>query len=449
MYRNLLIIFALAAGLAALLIWQPWRGESELPPRIYDRLPEAEIIGVSNVLELSSSLSETMFYYKIPFRDFISPDFILSQGKNYGLDVQSPVFFFMNEEDNLPDDWGVMLSVRDSSKVREGIDHLKKFMEIKTREVHKTPVYSSPEYNAHIVYGDDWIFLYHGNHLATILKSVVFAKHNEISPRWRAFVNENTDAAVGLVASITSDKFDKYGIESAKIALSNDSSSLIFNTSITQFDSLPFQTKEAGFSYDPQEFTKYLVNLHFDIDKLRKRPNAPIYKGLKEVGAKVGFPVEKFLNAWEGDVAFRQGGIETIREKYIESELDENFNITEVTKYRNVKVSGFSLYLSMNEQLPPLVDQLQSKGILTGNGQKYRLLFSPPLRMHTSDSALVFHTSKYRPELLKDSVNNVMWSFNYTPVQFYLDSTSAKTVFGRIQLPLKKIISDNIPELER
>lgn len=171
MYRNLLIIFALAVSLTLLLVWRPWRIEHELPPSLYDRLPEAEVIGVSNVLELSSSLSKTLFYYKIPFRDLISPEFILSQGKNYGLDVQSPVYFFMNEEEYLPKDWGIMATVRDSSKVGLGVESLKKFMSIKTLVVHDVTIYTAPEHNAYFVYGDNWFLLYQGKEFMPILKT--------------------------------------------------------------------------------------------------------------------------------------------------------------------------------------------------------------------------------------------------------------------------------------
>ena len=446
MYRNLLIIFILAGLLAGLLIWKPWLGRDDPAPRIYDRLPEADVIGVSNILELSASLSETLFYYKIPFRDLMSPDFILSQGKNYGLDVQSQVFFFANEENNTPDDWGIMVSVRDSSKVRKGIEHLQKFIPIQTRRLHKTTVYSSPEHNAYMVYGDDWMLIYQGDHLSTILDRVLFARHNEISPRWRAFVNENSKENYGLVAAFASDKLSEYGISSVHVTLSNDSSNLIFNTSITQIDSLSFQTKTSGPAYGAQEFTKHLINLHFNVDRLRNHPNDPVYKGMKDLGSRVGFPLDKFLNAWEGDVAFRQGGIETIQERFIESEFDEDFNITEVSKYRNVKVSGFSLYLSMNNAVNEFIVQLEKKGILTQFDKKYRLLFSPPLHMNKDANSLIFHTSKYPPEISTDSISHVMWTFNYVPVMFYIDSTSTKTVFGRIQLPLKKIVSDNIPQ---
>lgn len=230
--------------------------------------------------------------------------------------------------------------------------------------------------------------------------------------------------------------------------MKNDSSSLIFNTAVTHKDSLSFQARFSGPAFSSQEFTKRLVNLHVDIDKLRTNTNDPVYKLLNKLGEKVSFPFDAFMNAWEGDVAFRQGGIEIIKERYIESELDENFNITEVTKYRNVKVSGFALYLSMNGRVHDLISQLRKKGILTQDSNKFRLLFSPPLRMHSSDSSLLFHTSTYRPEIYQESNNSVRWTFNYTPVQFFIDSTSTKTVFGKIQVPLKKIIKDNLPALE-
>ncbi|MBL1279424.1 MAG: hypothetical protein COA33_004095 [Fluviicola sp.] len=34
------------------------------------------------------------------------------------------------------------------------------------------------------------------------------------------------------------------------------------------------------------------------------------------------------------------------------------------------------------------------------------------------------------------------WSFDYTPVEFYIDSTSTKVIYGRIRVPLKKIVRD-------
>ncbi len=446
MFRKLFLIFLLAAALAALLIWKPWRALDEEPPRIYDRLPEADVIGISNILELSGSLSKTMFYYKIPMRDVVSPGFILSQGKQYGLDVQSPVFFFINEKDRLPDDWGILMSVRDSSKVREGIIHLQKFMRVTPLDIHKTTIYQAPDYGAYMVYGSDWMLLYKGDHLEKVLNRVMLARHNEISPRWREFVNKYYKSDIRLVASLQSDEFEEFGIASAGVSLSNDSTGLIFTTYITQKDSLAFQARPYGPSYGQQEYTRYAVNLHFDVERLKRATQDPLYKVLKNYSGRVGFPLEQFLDTWEGNIAFRQGGLETIKEKYIESELDENFNITEVTKTRNVKISGFSLYLSTNQNCSRFLAQLSNKGILTESDSRYRLLFSPPLHMHRSDTSLVFHTSTYAPKMYADSSNSILWSYNYTPIEFVVDSTSTRTLYGKVRLPLRKIISDNIPE---
>lgn len=446
MGRKFFLIFLSAAGLAVLLILKPWQNSDEKPPRIYDRLPEADVIGISNILELSESLSKTMFYYKVPFRDLLSPGFILSQGKNYGLDVQSPVFFFVNENDFAPDDWGIMVSVRDSSKVRKGIEHLQKFVKVESNELYKTKVYNSSEHNFQMAYGADWMLIYRGDDLKRVLKHVLFAKHNEISPRWREFVNKYYKADIRLVASLQSKEFQELGIESAGVSLSNDSTGLIFTTFIQQVDTLSVQMRSSGPSYGFEEFTRNSINLHFNVNRLKQGPGDPLYQLMKKYGSRISFPLDDFLRAWEGDIAFRQGGFETVQETYIESELDENFNVSEVTKSRNVNVPGFALYLSMNDHSSTFLQQLRTRGIMTSSGGKNHLLFSPPLNMMRSDTSLSFSTSRHQRKLYLDSVSSVLWTYDYTPLEFIIDSTSVKTIFGKIRLPLRKILSDNIPE---
>jgi hypothetical protein len=162
------------------------------------------------------------------------------------------------------------------------------------------------------------------------------------------------------------------------------------------------------------------------------------------LGEKISFPVNDLMNAWEGDIAFRQGGIERVREKYIESELDENFNVTEVVRYKTVKVPGYSVYLSMNPTNRALIDKLLHKGIMTKQEGKYRMLFSPPLQMSQTDTSLMFHTSKFLPVLYPNSQNEILFTHKKTPYVIYLDSTNLKTLYGRLQIPLDRIISDNI-----
>ena len=445
MYRNTLIIIILAGGFALLLFFKPWQKEPKLPPRMEDRLPVADLIGQSDLLELSKSLSKTMFYFKLPFRDYLSPDFLLRQGKQYGVDIQKPVFFFANENMGGLEDWGVLFSIRDSSKIKDGINRLKKLILIKDTTIYNTNVYVSPKYNIYTSYDHNWMLVYTGEHFKKTLGEVVFAKRNEVKPKWRSFFNQETLDRAPIVAHLHSDLLKRYGIEYAAVSLTNDSSSVIFNVQITQFDSLSFQLKPTGAIFEKQEFSRNLINLHFDIERLRKTPNDPAYKAIRSFGSKVSFPVDDLLKAWEGDIAFRQGGFHTIKEKYIEFVFDDNFNVTEVEKYHDVKVSGFSLYMSVNENGESFLRKLFNKGIINKNEKKYRILYSPPVNLHQTDTSIFFHTGKYIPELFQDSTNSILWTINYTPVQFYIDSTDVKTVFGRIRVPLKKIVEDYIP----
>lgn len=447
MYRKVGLILLLTAVLGTLLYFQPWASKPE-KPRFLDRLPNAQIIGQSDLLELSKTLKSTAYFYKIPFREFISPDFILSQGKGYGLNVQAPVYFFGNEQNNQLNNWGVLVHVRDSSKIRQGIQTLIKLTDIYDTLIIDQPAYISSKGNLGISYGEDWLLVCSSNKLVTYINQVTAAKINDIPTRWKNFLQDSSFTDKAIVAQMESVRLKKLGIESILCAATNDSSSIMLHSAITQNDSLSFSLRETGPSLPAEEYTKHLINLHLDTDRLGENKKDPLYQLLKKVSAKVTFPLSDFLDTWDGDIAFRQGGIQIISEKYVTSELDENFNITEVEKYKRVKISGFSLYLSTNEKQQKMLSSLYKKGIITNDGKKVRLLYSPPMYLKKSDTSLLFHTSRYAPSTKTDSTQYGSSMYNYTPISFSIDSTKTKTFYGRIRLPLKKIINDNIPNHE-
>lgn len=351
----------------------------------------------------------------------------------------------MNESDNEVEDWGIMIAVRDSSKVRLGLEHLKKFTPVKRTTNLNTEVYFLSEYNLKLVYGKDWLMVYQGQHFPRTLNRVLRAQYNDITPRWREFVNKYYGSDIRLVASMVLEEFEDYGIESAGLSLNNDSTGLIFSAYVRQFDTLSFQMKSVGPSYSLQEYTRFAVNLHMDVNRLKSHPEDPVYKLMKKYSMKISFPLDHFLRTWEGDIAFREGGFETVKESYIESELDENFNVSEVVRTRDVRVPGFSLYISTNNYCPTFLQILRNKGILTTTDDRHRLLYSPPLTIQQSDSSLIFHSSRFQRGLMNDTINQVLWSINYTPIEFMVDSTTVRTVYGKVRLPLRKIVRDNIP----
>lgn len=443
MRKKIAIIIALALAFVALLVFRPWDWETHKEPRFFDRLPDADIIGKSDVLDISRTLSSVLYHYRVPYREFFSPEFILGQSKGFGIDLQKPVYFFANENEWEIESVGLMFITTDSSSVGAGIDRLDKLIGLKDTVVYNTTVYKYDKENLYFAYGKDWLLIYSGEGFKRTYHDILFAKINEIPPKWRSFLNKEYSAN-STIAQITTKNLENIGIQSILCSLSNDSTSLTVNAQINQFDTLSFQLKKPSWEFSSQEYTRNLGNFNFDIERLRNRPEDPIVLFLKNMGSKVSFPIRDLLNAWEGDLAFRQGGIQQIREKYIESELDENFNVTEVVKFRTVKVPGYSVYLSMNPLGRPLVSNLIEKGILTKNEKKYRMLFSPPLIMQQSDTSLMFHTGNFPPQLYQSDENKIMFTYEHAPYQLYLDSTTLKTLYGRIQIPLDKIVKDNL-----
>ncbi len=436
-------IIGLGLGLVALLYFKPWRNQVE-SPRFVDRLPMCEIIGKTNILSLSKDFIPAIYHHQIEFREFLSPEFILSQGKINGLNLQEPVFFFGNQAGGEIAEWGVMLQVADSSKIFSGIQRFEKMTPIKDSSMFEHKIFICPEYNLTMAYGKDWVLISDRKSFKKHFDHVVHAQLKSIYPRWRRFIEEKLYNDKPLQVNVDSEQLQEYGIASALFSASADSNSITLHTRLSHLDTIPFTLKPVGNSFERKEFTKRMINLHLNIDKFRTAKEHPLYLALKKLARKVSFPLDDFLATWQGNISFRQGGIQSISEPYIESELDENFNITEVTKYKEIKISGFALLLSMGNAKMAFMNRLFDKGILTRQGDKVRMLYYPPMIMLPSKNSMNFYTSSMRPKTVPDSSQYILWDYNYTPVLFTLDSIQAKISYGKINIGLHKLVNDQI-----
>ncbi len=441
MWRKLIFILLLASVFGALLFIKPWKKKEIERARIIDRLPISNIIGQSNLLNLAEELSKTLYFYQTPYRDILSPNIILSRSKRYGLDTQKPVYFFGN--DSLSgNEWGLLFSVLDEDKIHLGIQRVAKSITIKDTLINNKRFDYSPEFNVFFAHEKDWFLVYKGNNFSAFYNRITNAKPLEIHPRWRAFLNEVDFKHDNLVADVKSSLLKKFGIKSAFVKLNNDSTHFVLQTRANHFDTLAFQLKPGGKGFPMHEYTRQLINLNLDFTFLKNHPNHPYHNALDTMASKIGFPLESFWDNFDGNIAFRRGGIEYIQEEYIVSELDDDFNVHEVTKTRRVKISNFSLYINTNKPSVILFDKVKNKGIISEDGKKHRFIFSPPFNQRLSDSSMIFYTSRYEPVVNPLLNNQIMWTINYTPVQFFIDSTRTKVIFGRIKFPLKKLIND-------
>ena len=439
MFRKGFFVLILATAVGSFIYLKPYFDGQREHPSFEDRLPKADFLGRCYLLDLARETTGMMFYNKIPFRDFFTQEFILSQGKNYGLNLQKPLYFFANENGN----WGVLVEVTDSSKITPGIQRLKKILNLKDTLIYQQKTYKYESESGYLTYDKNWIFLYKGTQFTNDLKQILFAKKGGIAPCWKNFLAEKQFKDEKLVIYSNWSKLQEQGVEKAIFAHNSDSLSFSLLTYIKNAKPWNIRNKKEGISLLSKESTSKFLSVHLDISDLRKNNDDPIYKYLVKLGRRISFPTVDFLNAWTGDLSFKQGGSTIVKEEYVKSELDDEFNIVEVKRTKEVLVPGFSLLFSVNKQGPHLIRQLMRKGILRKDKNYYRFLTSPQLSMYQKDGNIVFYSGAQVPGMEVNSYNHGIWTENGTKLGFYLDSLGTNEVFGTIHIPIGRLIRRN------
>jgi hypothetical protein len=437
--KKILTIIILALSLAGFLYLKPYLFKKETPPRVVDRLPEAEFLGKANILELARETSGMMFYNKVPYRDFTSYEFILSQSKMYGVDLQKPAYLFGNENG----DWGVILHVTDSSKTANGIDRIKNFISIRDSIISETKIWYNPKEKAFLHYGKNYLLLYKGLNFNKIVDQVVKTKIYGQKKTWKKFLSLTQFQNDNLVIYSNWKKLNRFGIETALFA--HDSDSLSFNLKSYLKKKTPFyiKKKSAGIAFSSIANSSKSIEFHLDIEKLKKHPEDSLFVSLVQIGRKFGFPIVEFINAWNGDLCFSEGGLQKIKEKYITNELDEEFNVTEVEKTRDVEVPGYSLLISTNNKGSTFVNRLFQKGYLRQDGKQFRVLFSPPLSFIQTPNFISLYSGSMTPKLILGEENRVIWTNRETKYSFQIDSLTNHEVFGSMQIPVARLFKRN------
>ncbi len=439
MYKKISLIFFLALALAGFLFVKHfWSGKNQ-NPLLIDRLPKADFLIRANVLDVARETSGMLHFNKIPFRDFFSQEFLLGQAKSYGLNLQRPAYLFADETG----DWGALAHVTDSSKIAPGLARLSKIKPSRDTLIYNEKIIYWPKEKIYINYGKTYLFVYKGDQFVRCLFHIINAKKGDIDPVWKDFLTLKKFRKENLVLYSNSKGLKKYGIEKAVFAHDSDSSSFTMLSYIKSSKPLKFKMKKDGLSLVDNNYANRFLNLHLQIDEFRKHPEDPLYRLMARLSKRISFPLIDFLAAWEGDLSFRQGGKQKIKETYIESELDENFEVTEVEKTRDILVPGFSLAISMNSRGPFFMNKIINKGILTQEGEKYRFLGSPPLNFNRKDNYYVFSSGENRPKLLKNEQNNGIWSEKGTKFKFHLDSLNGNEAYGKVHFEVRRLIERN------
>lgn len=438
MMRKLTFIFVLAILFGAFLVVNPYLSRPEEPPSLEDRLMDADFMATADCIRLAKEVSGMLYYYKVPYRDFLSPEFILSQAKAYGIYIQNPMYFFANKDG----EFGILAELNDSTKLNQGVEKLKHFFDVKEMRVAKQKVYKIQDFDSYVFYGNDYICFYKGDSLKQHIRRITEAKTNQVSPTWIELINQQRYLNKSMVLYSRLDDFQQISIDQAIAYPVLDSTHVYFYAYLASKDTLPFKLKNEGSGFVQGEFTKSNISIHLDPTYLQQHPEHPLYTYLIRQSARIRFPFKEFMKYWNGDLSFQQGGWINIDEKFIESELDEDFNVTEVVKTRQVKVPGFALNYSLKEKSLNFLEVIKSKGFLTEQEGKYHLLLSPPLNfMENKDFSHTFYAAKAPPKMVESKNSYVTWTHRGTQYTVMVDSLKTFEFYGNLSFSMEHIFS--------
>ena len=439
MYRKFLTLVLIAGSLGLVLFVKSFLFEQPKSPNILDRLPAADFLGKVNILELAKESSSLLQYNKLSMRDFTTYEFLLGQGKQYGLDLESNLYLFANENGN----WGAMIRLTDSSKIQLGIERLSKYTDLQDSIVGGNQFYFIKKEQSYLHYGKDYALIYQGTDFITTLNHVVSAHYGAQKKVWKQFLRQKQFKNEHLVIYANWPKLKSYDIQTAMFAHDSDSLGFKLKSYIKKRSPLYFSLKKMGLSYRNYAQTDHLIDVHLDVAEFKQQKQDSVYVRLAQLSKKIGFPFERFIAAWDGDLVYQEGGIQVQEVRYIETILDEDFNETEVERLRYDTAPGFSVLASMNKSAPLFIGKLMQKGLLRKEDNGYRFLFSPLLHFQKSGTYYQYYSTSANPPLIRSNQNQVIWKYKGTKYSFKIDKITRYEIFGSLQIPVKSILRRN------
>jgi hypothetical protein len=439
MYRKFLTLVLIAGSLGLVLFVKSFLFEQPKSPRLLDRLPSADFLAKANILELAKETNSLLQYNKLSMRDFTTYEFLLGQGKQYGIDLESNLYLFANENGN----WGALIRLTDSSKVQVGIERLSQFASLQDSVVGGNKFYYIQKEQSYLHYGKDYALIYQGNDFIRTLNQVVSAHYGSQQKVWKQFLKQKQFKNEHLVIYANWPKLKRFDVQTAMFAHDSDSLGFRLKSYIKKRTPLYFSLKRSGLSYKSDLQTDRLIDIHLDIREFKQQKQDSVYVQLAKLSRKVGFPFERFIAAWNGDLVYQEGGKHIQEVRFIETILDDDFNETEVERLRHDTVPGFAVLASLNRLAPQFIGKLAQKGLLREDENGYRFLFSPLLHFQKSGPFYQYFSAATSPLVVRSRQNQVLWKYKGTKYYFKIDKLTRYEIFGSLQVPVRSILRRN------
>lgn len=434
MYKKISIIIILAILLGLLLYIKPFKEKETESFKIEYILPEADLVGRIRVLDLLKETTNLLIFNNVKVRQFLTYEFILSIAKMYGIDLQSPVYIFANDRG----DYGLVIPLLNSDKLNNAIERVQIDFEVSDSLINNQKVYRLDDENIFFYKRKKYAVIYKGDYFSEIYK-VLSRKSTKTKESWKMLFSNPYFKNEHLVMFTQSEILNDLGVNHIYLAQDIDSTEFYLKSRIVMNDSIPFLINQNGKTINFSDYSKRMVDLHLNFQQLNLNTKKMVAWKFKNVSKKISFPMEDFVELWAGDLCFEEGGFYKITEKYIETELDENFETQEVEKVRERLIPRYKLMVSTTKPANAFINSLITKGIITKDEEQYRFLFSPLFDMKIYKNAFIFYTSEKIPRIIPSKENKLRWEYKSIELNFDIDTTINNTIFGGVRIPSNTI----------
>ena len=434
MYKKISIIIILAILLGLLLYIKPFKEKETESFKIEYILPEADLVGRIRVLDLLKETTDLLIFNNVKVRQFLTYEFILSIAKMYGIDLQSPVYIFANDRG----DYGLVIPLLNSDKLNNAIERVQIDFEVSDSLINNQKVYRLDDENIFFYKRKKYAVIYKGDYFSEIYKTLS-RKSTKTKESWKMLFSNPYFKNEHLVMFTKSKILNDLGVNHIYLAQDSDSTEFYLKSRIVMNDSIPFLMNQNGKTINFSDYSKRMVDLHLNFQQLNTHTKKMVASKFNNLSKKISFPMEDFVELWAGDLCFEEGGFYKITEKYIETELDENFETQEVEKVRERLIPRYKLMVSTIKSANAFINSLISKGIITREDEQYRFLFSPLFDMKIYNNAFIFYTSEKIPRIVPSKQNKLRWEYKSIELNFDIDTTINNTIFGGVRIPSNTI----------
>lgn len=434
MYKKIFIIIILAILLGLLLYIKPFKEKETESFKIEYILPEADLVGRIRVLDLLKETTNLLIFNNVKVRQFLTYEFILSIAKMYGIDLQSPVYIFANDRG----DYGLVIPLLNSDKLNNAIERVQIDFAVSDSLINNQKVYRLDDENIFFYKRKKYAVIYKGDYFTEIYKALS-RKSAGIKEPWKMLFSNPYFKNEHLVMFTKSEILNDLGVNHIYLAQDSDSTEFYLKSRIVMNDSIPFLINQNGKTINFSDYSKRMVDLHLNFQQLNTHSKKVVASKFKNLSNKISFPMEDFVELWAGDLCFEEGGFYKITEKYIETELDENFETQEVEKVRERLIPRYKLMVSTTKPANAFINSLITKGIITKDEEQYRFLFSPLFDMKIYKNAFIFYTSEKIPRIVPSKENKLRWDYKSIEFNLDIDTTINNTIFGGVRIPSNTI----------